>query len=633
MFKNWFLLASVSCGVGFGSTFLISRNLQQSTLAGLGTVPAVAASLTILSRQRREEIDRQVAKSRLGLNHARQQEQLFKEEIELQVTQSRVGLDEAQKQEQLFKDRCREISAHGKKLQTEFTQLQQAVNQDRERKTELEREINSLALQKQEQLAQVQAQNKLEIDSAQKLDIKLRNLRDKLVEKGADLSSIESQISQMEERRNQVSIAITNLDILLDQKKSLRQDTARQEQSLLQQTNQQKKQSLQQEISDLLLQKQDQRILLDQLVINISTKENNLVELDNEISARQVDLDRIGIHLDRIEARKQSAIDSAQTSELALANIQEEIRQDSAVKGELKLEITDLQNQERSLQTEVAAQSIYRTEIQQQISALAQQQEIISTSVNNLNQSRENQQSLLDDLNLKIWNQQQCQANICSEITELENSISLFSVHITGQALNIGIADLYRRWQEVSQQVSQLEEQKNQPSIIATNPVIEPEPSIIAEEWKSRLTNNPYLPVFQHIDRWGSITESERNNILGDPQIGRKFNREFREYYQYLPFSIRVETSNNSIRYVKEIITVFTPQNPLYLPQPEIVNRHTETDQYISEPEDNIIQDLNSNDESQSDDYLAEKMIHKYPVCLFCERPPMPGQDRCKDCN
>lgn len=264
---------------------------------------------------------------------------------------------------------------------------------------------------------------------------------------------------------------------------------------------------------------------------------------------------------------------------------------------------------------------------------LKEQQEIISIAVNDLNPSIEKHQSLLDDLDLEVWNQQQIRENIYSEITKLENSISLFSVHATGKVLDIRIADLYKRWLEVSQLVSQLEEPENEPSIIATDPLIEAEPLIITEEWESRLTNNPYLPIFQRIDRWGSITAEEVKNSLGNARIGRQFNREFREYYQYLPFSIRVETSNNRIRYVKEIITVSTPQNPLYIPQPEIVDRHTETEQYISELEDNIIQDLNSNDESQSDDYFAERMIHTYPVCLFCERPPIPGQDRCNNCN
>ncbi len=65
MLRNWFLLASVSCGVGFGSTFVISRNLQQSAWAGLATVPAVATSLTLLSRQRRQEIERQGKRSKI----------------------------------------------------------------------------------------------------------------------------------------------------------------------------------------------------------------------------------------------------------------------------------------------------------------------------------------------------------------------------------------------------------------------------------------------------------------------------------------------------------------------------------------------------------------------------------------
>lgn len=358
MFKNWFLLASVSCGIGFGSTFLISRNLQQSTLAGLGTVPAVAASLTILSRQRREEIERQ-------------------------VTQSRLGLNDAQKQEQLFKDRCREISAHGKKLQTEFTQLQQSVNRDREKQAELETEINSLVLQKHreesllvqldikvankknnlqttnEQLAQVQAQGQLAIDSVrqsnsqlqsiraaihqysatkQKLDDRITDLQNRsqslqtiVDEHKIDLSEIKSQIAQGEVQRNQASIAITDLGRLLQQKQSQLQDTDRQQQ-----------QSLQQEISDLLLQKQDQEVLFNRLVMNIATKQNNVFELDTEISERQANLDRIAIDLVEIEARKQSAIDSIQGSKLALTNIQEKIRQDRTIKEQLNVEITDL---------------------------------------------------------------------------------------------------------------------------------------------------------------------------------------------------------------------------------------------------------------------------------------------------
>jgi chromosome segregation ATPase len=304
MFKNWFLLASVSCGVGFGSTFLINRNLQQSTLAGLGTVPAVAASMAVLSRQRREEIERQVVKSKVGLDYVRAQEQLAK-------------------------DSCQEISAHGQKLQTGFTQLRQDVDRYRERQASLEQEINSLVLQKQAQesllvqldvkvldrqnnlqttqaeLTRIQNQRQSDItssttrlnDSARQSNLELQRIREeirqysainrqleaqindlqnrsqslqKIVDKHKiDLSEIKSQIAQGEVQRNQASIDIADLDKLLQQKQSILQGIAPQQQSL------------QQQISDLLLQKQDQKVLFDNLVVNISTKRNNLLELDD----------------------------------------------------------------------------------------------------------------------------------------------------------------------------------------------------------------------------------------------------------------------------------------------------------------------------------------------------------------
>jgi chromosome segregation ATPase len=255
MFKNWFLLASVSCGVGFGSTFLISRNLQQSTLAGLGTVPAVAASLTILSRQRREEIERQVAQSKqqLQLTNASCSEisahrQRLQEEIDHQVAKSRLGLDDAKRQEQLFKDKCREISLHGKTLQAE---LETAINSLVLRKQTQESsliQLDAKVLDKQNnlqtiqaELARIQTQKESEIDSArqsnsqlqsiraaihqysatkQQLETQITDLQNRsqsfqtiLVDKEVDLRGIKYQISQMEERRNQVLIAITDLDL------------------------------------------------------------------------------------------------------------------------------------------------------------------------------------------------------------------------------------------------------------------------------------------------------------------------------------------------------------------------------------------------------------------------------------
>jgi septal ring factor EnvC (AmiA/AmiB activator) len=82
MLKNWVMLTSLSCGIGFGSTLLISRNLQQSTLTGLITIPAVVASITVLSRQRKEEIDRQTANLKIRLDILQQQENLIAKQLQ-----------------------------------------------------------------------------------------------------------------------------------------------------------------------------------------------------------------------------------------------------------------------------------------------------------------------------------------------------------------------------------------------------------------------------------------------------------------------------------------------------------------------------------------------------------------------
>jgi chromosome segregation ATPase len=501
MSKNWFLLASVSCGIGFGSTFLISRNLQQSALAGLGTVPAVAASMTILSRQRRED-DRQVAESRLSLDDARQQEQLLK-------------------------DNCRKISAHGQRLQTGCTRLRQEV--DRLDAEVLARQNNLQTTQAQ--LAQIQAQRQLSIDYVGQSNLQLQSIRDAihqytatkqqleaqitdlknqdqslktiLVDKKVDLRGIEYQISQKEDRRNQISSQISGLDL--------------------------QKQSLQQGISALSLQKQDLEVLFNELVVDISTKQTNLFELDAKIIKKQADLVQAA-------TREQSAIDSAQIAELALSNIEAQIHKNSAIEKHLNVKITDLQNQAKSLQAEIASSKVAQTQVQQQISVLKKQAWQISTSVNDLNRSVEKQESLLDDLDLELCNRRQVEKDINSQINKLEQKISQLEKEeiLLKTAGNDLISPVY----------------KNE----------------IPEKWGNHLIfeNNPHLRVLKHIDVYGTITELE----IGTAREQRQFNIRFDEYLEYLPFSI----SNREGRYLKiakERIIITDVQNPADLAQLE----------------------------------------------------------------
>jgi hypothetical protein len=398
MFKNWFLLASVSCGVGFSSTFLISRNFQQSAWAGLGTVPAVTASLTILSRQRKKEIERQVAKSRLSLDDLQQQEQLVTAKLQLKESSCR----EIGAQLEDIKTQRQSVIDSAKKSNLAFQSIREEIRQHSVTKEQLELQLTNL-----------QASS--------------HSLQTTIVDREVNLRGIEYHISQMEERRDRVSIAIADLDRSLEQKQSLLKDIHRERQQ---------QQSLTQEISDLLLQKQEREFLFCELVKNITIKQNIQFKLDAEVRERQANLDRIAVELVQIEVRRQSAIALAQISELTLANIHKEISKHSTTKQKLEAEIADLQNRKESLQAEIASQKIDRSEAQQQISSLKEQQQQISIAVDDLSRSLAEKEVLWAEL-------------------EREREVNL----------QAKIEERVIKLQEIELQVLQLEEQLKQSSI------------------------------------------------------------------------------------------------------------------------------------------------------------------------
>lgn len=99
---------------------------------------------------------------------------------------------------------CQKIIVGGQELQTAFTQLKQDVNRYREEQAGLEREINSLVLQRQAQesslvrldakvvdrqnnlqttqaeLALIQTQRQSAIDSAKQSNLELQSVREKI---------------------------------------------------------------------------------------------------------------------------------------------------------------------------------------------------------------------------------------------------------------------------------------------------------------------------------------------------------------------------------------------------------------------------------------------------------------------
>jgi hypothetical protein len=122
------------------------------------------------------------------------------------------------------------------------------------------------------------------------------------------------------------------------------------------------------------------------------------------------------------------------------------------------------------------------------------------------------------------------------------------------------------------------------------------------------LINEPYLPIFKHIEKHDAITDSEISNILGNSRISRQFAGRFGEYLKYLPFSIKVETLGSSNRYVKENIQIVAPSTSNDI-----------SSLIIREPELDFSE--------------TEQVTLAYDTCRFCEKSPIPGQDICYSCN
>lgn len=73
-----------------------------------------------------------------------------------------------------------------------------------------------------------------------------------------------------------------------------------------------------------------------------------------------------------------------------------------------------------------------------------------------------------------------------------------------------------------------------------------------SNDWQDSFADQAIAQVFLHLQQHNSITETELTQILGNARKARRFALEFEEYLKKVPFSVRIETTNNGKRYVKQ---------------------------------------------------------------------------------
>jgi hypothetical protein len=69
--------------------------------------------------------------------------------------------------------------------------------------------------------------------------------------------------------------------------------------------------------------------------------------------------------------------------------------------------------------------------------------------------------------------------------------------------------------------------------------------------WSVSFADNLHLPLLNHIDQWGCITEVEVIQMLGSSRAARNFAVKLDQYAKLLPFEIKVQPSATGNRYMK----------------------------------------------------------------------------------
>jgi hypothetical protein len=279
MLKDWFLIACVSYGAGFSSTFFISRSLSQSAWGGLGTIPAVAVTLTALARQRRQEIERQIAGTKLRLQEVEKKEQFVEQQFQAHSARSKElfqKLESAQADLAECTSRLLRQQKDSRSLKQDIFDLQQ------EHKT-----------QQTYSEAVTSATTALHIER-QALEKVLSNLRQLEIAEQQKSREISSSIIALKREEEAVKIEVDRLTKLQSQQQTALA-TAEQSAREKHRQEQQIQLLLAQKMAEIDQQHRQQKDLLSQLELEIGQKQETARTAEEQLAQAQERLRQLSL--------------------------------------------------------------------------------------------------------------------------------------------------------------------------------------------------------------------------------------------------------------------------------------------------------------------------------------------------
>ncbi|NJR32723.1 MAG: hypothetical protein HC778_07800 [Chamaesiphon sp. CSU_1_12] len=241
IFKQWLTTGSVAFVASGGCSLPFTQNLAQSALIGLATLPGVAVSRLVRSRQRQQQVNRQLARGKLRLNQLHYRGEILnkqlrsrdkeRQEIEIRVAQLqslaaslKARIDTDNQQYQQLEQQLAALTHHCQEQQTFATKLDRKIQEKQALSLEINTEFNHLQLE----LSQLQAAKLQTVESIDRFKISLRNIqsetelaiaakRSTLDELTAALAArndeVESSSEYLAERLQQRELKIAQLEL------------------------------------------------------------------------------------------------------------------------------------------------------------------------------------------------------------------------------------------------------------------------------------------------------------------------------------------------------------------------------------------------------------------------------------
>jgi DNA repair exonuclease SbcCD ATPase subunit len=364
--KQWLATGSVAFIASGGCSLPFTQNLAQSALVGLATLPGVAVSKLARSRQRQQQVNRQLVRGKLRLNQLQHRGEILnkqlrlgdkeRQEIEIWVAQlqslaasfkDRIDIDRQLYQQ--LEQQLASLTHYCQEQQALATKLDRKIQEKQALSLEVDTNFNSLKAE----LSQLQAAKLQAIGSIDRAKISLRNIQCEIKRCATTKQELALELQQLQDRQqvdngscdrslDRQHQLIYELDSAITSHQNTHQDLTLEVDRLvhLVADREQKLAVLQQQLSETELALKVKQVKLDELTAEILVRNNEIESSSDylteklqrrelkiaqlELSSRQAELDNLELkiqtklqEIDEIDLSKNFHIFEPQTPKIS----------------------------------------------------------------------------------------------------------------------------------------------------------------------------------------------------------------------------------------------------------------------------------------------------------------------------